>query len=192
MNKKVFFLIFAAAILSILILRPLFDKTEESREAENKEFGEREDFAARDRQMFLMLRDPAINQIPKSIFSDERQFYKLISQRLSKGKALTWVERGPNNTAGRVRGLGIDVRTTTAPNITIITGGVSGGLWKSTNNGDTWFMTTTSSQLHSVTHMLQDTRAGKQDTWYAGSGENVGGTSASGIYIANYFGDGIF
>ncbi|MBI5729858.1 MAG: fibronectin type III domain-containing protein [Ignavibacteriales bacterium] len=190
MKKKLLLFTLATAILSFLILRPQFDKTEKSREVGLRENEEREDFEASSRQMFLMLRDPAINQIPKNIYSNERQFLESFPQRLLKGQALTWVERGPNNTSGRVRGLGIDVRTTTAPNITIITGAVSGGLWKSTNNGDTWFKTTNNSQLHSVTCMVQDTRQGRQNTWYAGSGEQLG-NSASGTG-ATYLGDGIF
>ncbi|GEM_PF-253765 len=191
MKKKILLFTFAIAILSLIILRPQFDKTEKSRGIELRETDEREDFAARDQQMFQMLRDPATNQIPKNIYNNERQFLESMPKRMLKGQALTWVERGPNNTSGKVRGLGIDVRTTTAPNVTIITGGTGGGLWKSTNNGDTWVKATTFSQLHSVTCIAQDTRAGKQDTWYAGSGEQLG-NSSSGNGGATFLGDGLF
>ena len=47
----------------------------------------------------------------------------------------TWVKRGPINRGGRTRALGIDIRTQTPPNVTIIAGGVSGGIYKSTDNG---------------------------------------------------------
>ncbi len=190
MNKKSLLLTGVIIITSFFIFQAQAIKYEKLQQLDKKKQQKREDFAASSRQMFLMLRDPAINQIPKNIYSNERQFLESFPQRMLKGQALTWVERGPNNTSGRVRGLGIDVRTTTAPNITIITGGVSGGLWKSTNNGDTWVKTTNNSQLHSVTCMVQDTRQGRQDTWYAGSGEQIG-NSASGTG-ATYLGDGIF
>ncbi len=190
MNKKALLLTGVIIITLFFIFQAQAIKYEKLQQLDKKKQQKREDFAASSRQMFLMLRDPAINQIPKNIYSNERQFLVSFPQRLLKGQALTWVERGPNNTSGRVRGLAIDVRTTTAPNITIITGGVSGGLWKSTNNGDTWFKTTNNSQLHSVTCMVQDTRQGRQNTWYAGSGEQIG-NSASGTG-ASYLGDGIF
>jgi photosystem II stability/assembly factor-like uncharacterized protein len=192
MNRKIFF--FSGIIIALAVLFTFQSQVKKffNYQESEKQFEEREDFAARDKQMFLMLRDPATNEISKYTYILERQFLESIPQRLFKGQSLTWVERGPNNIAGRVRSLGIDVRTTTAPNITIITGGVSGGIWKTTNNGASWSKTTTPSQLHSVTHIIQDTRAGKQDTWYAGSGENDNGNSASGGYIASFFGDGLF
>lgn len=147
--------------------------------------------AARKYQQFLMLRDPATGLIPKGIYAMEREFMNSFPIRMLKRSELNWVERGPNNTGGRVRSLAIDIRTTTIPNVTIITGGISGGIWKSTNNGDTWMKTTNTSSLHSVTSIVQDTRAGKQNTWYAGTGENIG-NSADGGGGALYLGDGLF
>ncbi|PKL81961.1 MAG: hypothetical protein CVV24_12545, partial [Ignavibacteriae bacterium HGW-Ignavibacteriae-3] len=191
MNKKI--LLFT----SILIVGLFFvfmaqqNKNEKMEELSRKKEQKREDFIASSKQMFLMLRDPAVNEIPRNIYTNERLFVESFPLRMLKGQALPWVERGPNNTSGRVRGLAIDVRTNADPNITIITGGVSGGLWKSTNNGNSWSKTTNNSQLHSVTTIVQDTRAGKQDIWYAGSGEQLG-NSASGNGGASYLGDGVF
>ncbi|MBM4061976.1 MAG: hypothetical protein FJ265_12905, partial [Planctomycetes bacterium] len=45
-----------------------------------------------------------------------------------------WVERGPFNVAGRSRTIAIDPRDTRI----LWSGGVSGGLWKSTDRGATW------------------------------------------------------
>lgn len=191
MRKKVL-------LLSIIIIVPFLyliefqsDKTDKLLKLERKKYLKRENLIASSKQQFLMLRDPNTNEIPKNIYSMERQFLESIPIRLSKANALNWIERGPNNTSGRIRGMAIDVRTTSAPNVTIIAGGVSGGLWKSTNNGDAWTKTTNFSQLHSVTSLVQDTRLGKQDTWYAGSGEQIGNSTASpgdGLYL----GDGVF
>ena len=96
--------------------------------------------------------------------------------------------RGPINRGGRTRALGIDVRTQTAPNITILAGGVSGGTFKSVDNGR--LGPTNYLQCYSsVTCIAQDTRAGQEDTWYAGTGESQG--SAGGGY-AQFLGDGVF
>ncbi len=54
---------------------------------------------------------------------------------------LEWRSRGPYNVGGRTRGLAIDVVN---PNI-YIAGGVSGGIWRSEDDGDTWKKMTKSS-----------------------------------------------
>jgi hypothetical protein len=141
------------------------------------------------------------NEIPANIFSLEREFAKNLPKRenlnLNKNSgtdettALTWTARGPNNVGGRTRALGIDKRTGIPPNVTILAGGVSGGIWRSTNDGSTWSSVTSPSQLHSVTCVIQDQRSGKEDIWYAGTGEAVG-NSASGSSASNFRGDGIF
>ena len=163
---------------------------------ERKEFND----AARKYQEFLMLRDPKTNRIPANIRQLELQFSERLPKHLGtillKGsqvqnaQALTWTERGPNGTSGRVRALGIDVRTTGTP--TIIAGGASGGVWKSTDGGSTWVKKTTATQLHSVTCVAQDTRTtpDSRDIWYYGTGENIG-NSANGEG-ANYYGNGVF
>lgn len=47
----------------------------------------------------------------------------------------TWTQLGPTNIAGRVRSVVVDH---TNPSV-IYTGSVSGGVWKSTNEGQNWF-----------------------------------------------------
>ncbi|KKQ04690.1 MAG: BNR/Asp-box repeat domain protein, partial [Candidatus Moranbacteria bacterium GW2011_GWE2_36_40] len=74
---------------------------------------------------------------------------------------------------------------------TILAGGVSGGMWRSTNSGQTWAKVTGDEQLHSVTCITQDTRAGKTNNWYYGTGE-IYGNSAGESFTAFYFGDGIY
>jgi hypothetical protein len=163
--------------------------------------GDEDDPYARIEQEFMMLRDPKTNQIPPNIFRRERDFAKNLPKRIkgvlykdnqgNKTQALTWISRGPNNVGGRSRALGIDIRTNTSPNVTIIAGGVSGGLWRSTNDGSNWSLVMSPPQLHSVTCLVQDMRSGKQDIWYAGSGEAVG-NSATGGGSSFFRGDGIF
>lgn len=163
--------------------------------------GTKDDPQARAMQEFMMLRDPATNKIPDNIFYLEREFAKNLPKRVEKSfnkkselnetSALTWTARGPNNVGGRTRALGIDIQTGTPPNVTILAGGVSGGIWRSTNDGSTWTSVTSPSQLHSVTSLTQDKRSGEEDIWYAGTGELVG-NSASGSNASTFMGDGIF
>ncbi len=151
-------------------------------------------------QEFLMLRDPKTNQIPPHIRKLELKYAatlpKIEATVLYKGnsvknaQALTWAERGPNNIGGRTRAIGIDVRTQN--NITIIAGGASGGIWRSTDDGASWTEVSTPTQIPAVTCIVQDTRAGHEDTWYVGTGEyastafdDKGGTN-------RYLGSGIF
>lgn len=98
-----------------------------------------------------------------------------------------WAKRGPYNVGGRTRALAYDVRN---ENI-ILAGGVSGGMWRTTDQGATWSKVTSPNDLASVSDVAQDTRAGNEDTWYYSTGERIG-NSASANFSANFVGDGIF
>jgi hypothetical protein len=146
-----------------------------------------------------MLADPSTGMIPANIREKELSFAKNLPNadaiKLQKGdnvNVLSWNERGPINRGGRTRALGIDVRT--FPNITIIAGGVSGGIFKSTDNGATWVNKLSPDSIHSATCIAQDTRAGHEDTWYVGTGE-LGQNLLGGGYSTNatfFLGDGIY
>ena len=96
------------------------------------------------------------------------------------------MKRGPYNVGGRTRALAIDV---TDENI-ILAGGVSGGVWRSTDGGSSWTKTTGSSYLHSVTSLSQDTRSGQESTWYYVTGELIGNSASEGG--ASYAGNGVY
>jgi len=72
----------------------------------------------------------------------------------------------------------------------LFAGGASGGMFRSSNGGQSWVMTTNPNQLHNVTCVSQDKRIGKENIWYFGSGE-LRGSSASGGE-AYYQGNGIY
>ncbi|RDC66346.1 FlgD immunoglobulin-like domain containing protein [Adhaeribacter pallidiroseus] len=159
--------------------------------------GSEEDPDARARYEFERLRNPFTNQIPENIRAKELSF----SAKLPRNAALLraknvnpaartliadWNQRGPFNVGGRTRALAIDV----ANESIILAGGVSGGMWRSTDNGTTWVKTTEPTMLHSVTALAQDTRPGKTTTWYHASGELEGNSAAAPS--ANYRGNGIY
>ncbi len=142
----------------------------------------------------MRLKDPMTGEIPEGIRKKEVAFSKSIPpvekvlHKRKNAKTFEWKHRGPFNVGGRTRAFAIDVSA--AWETTMLAGGVSGGMWKSTNSGNTWYKTTDPVQLHSVTCLIQDTRDGKTNNWYYGTGE-YSGNSASGRG-APFRGDGIF
>ncbi|HZV13530.1 MAG TPA: hypothetical protein VFA55_09970, partial [Candidatus Kapabacteria bacterium] len=159
---------------------------------------ENDDPGARARFEHLWLQDPATGELPPFIRQKELEFASHIPSRErsaayapfktagAQTQATTWSLRGPYNIGGRTRGLGIDV---SHQNI-IIAGGISGGAWRSTDNGGTWVRTTPLNVMPSMSCLAQDTRAGKTNTWYYGTGEAIG--NSEGYPLQDYTGDGIF
>ncbi|MCH8286739.1 hypothetical protein IIB79_09475, partial [candidate division KSB1 bacterium] len=163
--------------------------------------GSVEDLEGRSNYNWMRLHSPKTGEIPRNIRSREIAFAatlptkESLALRLNKPgspnevRIYNWARRGPFNVGGRTRALAIDVADSTER--TILAGGVSGGMWKTTNGGNSWTKTTGLSDLHSVTSLVQDIRSGKTDTWYYGTGEWQG-NSAFGGGNASYRGDGIF
>ncbi|WP_224997412.1 FlgD immunoglobulin-like domain containing protein [Cesiribacter sp. SM1] len=140
---------------------------------------------------WLMLRDPATGKIPANIRQRELAFAKQLPVAKSTKPAIRkaetdWQSAGPFNIAGRTRALALDVRNEQI----ILAAGVSGGMWRSTDGGQSWVKTTAPDQLHNVTTVVQDTRPGHEDTWYYGTGELIGNSARGGD--APYRGDGIY
>ena len=157
---------------------------------------------------FELLKDPNTGKIPDNIQAKEKEFSSklpkgsLLKQLKSKNKNLataktqgpaTWNARGPGNVGGRTRALALDLDD---ENI-IFAGGVSGGLWRSTNGGAAWTRVTAPDQNPSITAIAQDTRTGFRNIWYYSSGEIIGNSAnlpgGSGANIgALYQGTGIY
>jgi hypothetical protein len=105
---------------------------------------------------------------------------------------LDWIEMGPDNIAGRVRTVIFDNRDASAN--TLYAGGVSGGMFKSTNLGSTWAPVNQSGQNLNVSCMVQDAAG----TIYVGTGEGLNTQIYSGFgtpgygYSGGFVGQGIF
>ncbi|MEM6895008.1 MAG: T9SS type A sorting domain-containing protein [Bacteroidota bacterium] len=156
---------------------------------------------AMDRLAFELrqLRDPATGKIPDDIQSKEAKFSDRIAtgdiqqqmakehgEEASRRRFFYWRNRGPANVGGRTRALALDMRNEN----TILAGGVSGGLWRSTNSGESWRRVTRKWQSPSITAIAQDPRKGRQNVWYYASGERYG--NSAGAPGAFYTGSGIF
>jgi photosystem II stability/assembly factor-like uncharacterized protein len=137
-----------------------------------------------------LTRNPATGKVPDNIRSRELTFSTTIptreTQALRKGtpekiQLLPWTPRGPSNVGGRTRAFAIDATNEN----NLIAGGVSGGMWRSIDGGQSWVRTTRLDQHITATCIVQDPRPGKTATWYYGTGEYRGNS-------ANIQGDGIF
>ncbi len=197
----VLFYIVVAVVWSLI---PQEDKLSEETTvlSPKSEISGREDLQSRDEYHRQMLVNPKTGEIPADIrlkelsFATSQHQKQLLNQqaterignenRLRASQTLTWSQIGPNNFGGRTRAVAMDVRN---ENI-LIAGGVSGGVWRSVDQGGTWLKTTLPQEIQSVTSIAQNVKSGQEDIWYYGTGELVGNSSrAPG---APFRGDGIY
>jgi parallel beta-helix repeat protein len=148
---------------------------------------------AKEREMYelSMLVDPATGKIPREAPTlaanaalKAKEFKTAPYAQLTPAE-LTVVPRGPNNLGGRTRALGIDKRNSQI----MLAGGVSSGMFRSTDGGTSWTRVAPIGLFHNVTSLAQDTRAGFEDTWYYGTGESVGNSASLG---STFLGNGIW
>lgn len=140
-----------------------------------------------------MLRNPQTESIPDGTFEAERAQARevLERQKLSLRPFVnSYTFQGPDNLGGRTRAVAYDVRFDGVMNRVIIAGGVSGGIYKSIDDGATWTRKSPTGEHFSCTGIAQDTRPGMRDTWYYSVGEAFG-NSASGTG-AFYSGNGVY
>lgn len=191
----------ALTIIFVADAQTTIPSTQAPPEAGSEGLGD-DDPKAREYFEWLRLHDPATGKIPDEIRQKELEFARGLPTKESlararkdaglspdAGQVVTWNARGPKNVGGRTRALAIDVSN---PNI-MLAGGVSGGMWRSTNAGATWQKQTDVGALQSVTCIAQDRRPGSTNVWYYGTGEWRGNSaSLSQNHNDNYRGDGIF
>ncbi len=128
---------------------------------------------ARDDYFRMLYADPATGRIPAGIKARELALAKQlpnVEDFGAKNNALSvsWAEAGPDDVSGRTRAIAIDVTNSN----TVLAGGTTGGIWKSTDAGANWALV---SESHlAVTRIAQDPRAGQTMTWYAATGESRG------------------
>lgn len=167
-------------------------QVEENEEEDERERLERYAPQARWEAEFEMIKDPATGKIPAGIRQKEvaaalkTATYQLPENAVTKTiPTIDITPRGPNNYGGRTRALGFDVRDA---NI-VLSGGVTSGIYRSTDGGASWSRVTPAGVIHSLTCLAQDTRVGQEDTWYAGTGEVSSSASVQG---ASFLGYGIY
>lgn len=132
------------------------------------------------------LRDPALGRIPDDIRTKELAFARRLPAR-AVGKSLTWTHQGPINRGGRTRAFGVDITNDSV----LLAGAATGGIWRSTDAGNTWQRTSAPLDIQNTSCLGQDRRAGHTATWFCGTGENYGVVSGTS-FEALLPGDGIF
>lgn len=139
--------------------------------------------------MYERLADPATGKIPENIRMREIAY----ASRLPRADvqrdsvAVDFESIGPFNVGGRTRAFAVDRMN---PD-TYIAGGVSGGVWRTTDAGASWTEVSDPMDHPATSYILQDPRSGKHETWYYGSGETIG-NSASKSFSAMFRGSGIW
>jgi hypothetical protein len=106
---------------------------------------------------------------------------------LKKATSINYISRGPSNYGGRTRSLVID-KSDTSGN-TIISGGVSGGVFRTTDGGLNWVKVSANDEIHNVTAIAQDPRPSFYNIWYYATGEYLGNSASLGN---SYLGNGIW
>lgn len=124
----------------------------------------------------LRLRDPQSGSIPDNIRAKELAFARSVpayppAGTSAKGNALqspTSIQFnaiGPRNVGGRTLALAIDY---TNPNV-LLSGGATGGVWRSIDGGKSWTRVSPVHDIHHVSSIVQSLVNPK--VWYMGTGE---------------------
>jgi hypothetical protein len=198
-QSKNFFLFFFAGACFFLVKKYVTPGTAVSEmvihKNESKSFDKAAtDFAGAAEYEFYMTKNPTTGTIPEGI----REMELIQARQLKEANQLstegllenTYAFQGPDNLGGRTRALAYDVRFNGTSNQIILAGGVSGGMYKSIDNGATWTRKSPTGQHFSATSLAQDPRAGFQDIWYYTTGEASG--NSAGAASAFYSGNGVY
>ena len=123
---------------------------------------------------------------PNDIVNAQKQLQNKFNNKSTNSLDLEWEELGPDNVGGRTRAILIDKNN---PAI-IYAGGVSGGIWKSTNGGQTWTNVLPDQSSLAVVSICQ---AANGDI-YIGTGEGItmSSISYSGAGGSDAIGQGIW
>jgi len=153
-----------------------------------------------ERQMFAqerllyelnMQKNPLTGTVPMEEKQQELENTLLIKQEAQQRRRIapnTYTSRGPSNLGGRTRALAVDLSDNTGN--TMLSGGVSSGLFRTTNGGASWTKVSANDEIHNVTALAQDPRAGHQNKWYYATGEWSGNSARLGP--AAYRGRGVW
>jgi photosystem II stability/assembly factor-like uncharacterized protein len=143
----------------------------------------------RKKQELNMQRNPLTGKIP---LEEKRREYNtsvafLQQKGLQRVTPSIYTSRGPSNLGGRTRAFAVDISDPTSN--TMLSGGVSSGLFRTTNGGENWTKVSPQGEIHNVSAVTQDPRAGFQNIWYYGTGEFIGNSAALGAF---YYGQGVW
>lgn len=133
-----------------------------------------------------MQKDPLTGIVPDGAKKKELANALLALQNASRTNRNTssFISRGPSNLGGRTRAFAQDLSDATGN--TLLAGGVSGGMFRSTDGGASWIKVSPNDEIHNVTTIAQDPRSGHQNVWYYGTGEWSGNSASLGSSYRGY------
>jgi len=190
MKKKLSFSIFAIILLATLLFT--FQNNDKQDAINIKKYGseKRVKKSLEEKRLFSlerqqheinMQKNPLTGEIP--LEEKQREFENSLEMKrrfAPETTSSTYVSRGPSNLGGRTRAFAIDV--TDATSNTIIAGGVSSGVFRTTDGGASWTKVSSNDEIHNVTSIAQDTRTGFENTWYYATGEFSGNSASLGAF----------
>ena len=219
MNKKSLLILPVAIIMAFVsylyfqpqkeVPRNKKDLTILNKEEEGDEM-EKENSRRRAEYEWTIQRDPKTGKIPEGIREKELELLKILPVRANGifnggmtslstdvqqtgGAQNSYGAVGPSQNGGRTRAIAYDKRygSTINGNLnrTILSGGVNGGIFRTTDGGQNWRFVHPDAEARNISCLAQDPRTGQENVWYAGTGEPIG---ASAGYPTGYiFGNGI-
>ncbi|MBN1117015.1 MAG: T9SS type A sorting domain-containing protein [Bacteroidales bacterium] len=120
---------------------------------------------------------------PNYTFAEYNKALKNKTVNFKSTEDLEWIQRGPGNVGGRTRTVIIDPDDNTGN--TWFAGSVSGGIWKTTDGGNSWENLT--SNLPNLSTAVLAIAASNTSVIYAGTGEGYGGegmVTGNGIFVS--------
>ncbi|HET9057799.1 MAG TPA: T9SS type A sorting domain-containing protein [Chitinophagaceae bacterium] len=190
-KSALFLLLPMITLVAVLAIKKLARTTKDAEQLDTEYFN---DWARREAKL---LGCPGTYIIPR----DARMLEMKASERVplrgifARGENVnTYISAGPGNFGGRSRVVEYDKRYNGSTNQVVLAGGVNGGVFKSTDGGNTWAWKATVG-YNSVTTLAQDPRGNSinpitnkpySDTWYLGTGEFQPSSYAPGALIPGY------
>jgi hypothetical protein len=157
-------------------------KTLEPLKSKKKTESERQMFA-QERLLYElnMQKNPLTGTVPMEEKQQELENTLLIKQEAQQRRRIapnTYTSRGPSNLGGRTRAFAVDLSDNTGK--TMLSGGVSSGLFRTTDGGASWTKVSANDEIHNVNALTQDPRVGHQNKWYYATGEWRGNSAGLG------------
>ena len=137
---------------------------------------------------FDLAKNPNTGEISREDRTNELEAaLEIQSNNQNRTSDNNYFSRGPSNLGGRTRALAVDMSF--ASGNTLIAGGVSSGVYRSTDDGASWTRTSSNNDIHNVTAIAQDPRPGFRNIWYYGTGELAGNSATLGSF---FLGQGVY
>lgn len=167
------------------LIAPTFSKTEKTPITQKQQYAQE-----RLEYELQFQRDPQTGLIPRD--QKELEFQRAIgqlrNQDATRSSTNVYINRGPSNLGGRTRTLALDLSDSSGN--TMLAGAVSGGVFRTTNGGQSWSKVSSNGEIHNVTALAQDPREGFQNIWYYATGEFFGNSASIGA--GQFLGQGVW